>query len=190
MDRREFLRLGTGVAAAPALAGLATAEQVAAGRPHRPPHRDIEEVTIAELQEQMAKGRLTSRRLVAQYIDRIEKIDQRGPKLNSVIEINPDAEEIARDLDRERRAGHVRGPLHGIPILLKDNVDTADRTPAGGRSPAPRGQAGLQGGHGAAEAPAGRRVAPRQGRLERGGELSVTPPVDLRVGRGWPGQQP
>jgi amidase len=128
MDRREFLRLGSGVAAAPALAGLATAEQVAAGRPHRPPHRDIEEVTIAELQERMARGRLTSRELVDKYIDRIEKIDQRGPKLNSVIEINPDAEKIARDLDRERRAGHVRGPLHGIPILLKDNVDTADRT--------------------------------------------------------------
>ncbi len=128
MDRREFLRLGTGVAAAPTLAGLATAEQVEAGRSHRPPHRDLEEVTIAELQERMAEGHLTSRQLVARYIDRIEKIDQRGPKLNSVIEVNPDAEEIARDLDRERRAGHVRGPLHGIPILLKDNVDTHDRT--------------------------------------------------------------
>jgi amidase len=128
MDRREFLLLGTGVAAAPTLAGLAPADQVAAGRSHRPPHRDVEEVTIAELQERMAKGRLTARELVDKYIDRIEKIDQRGPKLNSVIEINPDAEKIARDLDRERRAGHVRGPLHGIPILLKDNVDTADRT--------------------------------------------------------------
>jgi amidase len=128
MDRREFIRLGTGVAAAPALAGLAPADHVAAGRSHRPPHRDIEEVTIAELQDRMAKRRLTSRELVDKYIDRIEKLDQRGPRLNSVIEINPDAEKIARDLDRERRAGHVRGPLHGIPILLKDNVDTADRT--------------------------------------------------------------
>ena len=128
MDRREFLRLGTGVAAAPTLAGLATADQVAAARPHRSPHRDLEEVTIAELQERMSKGRLTSRELVAKYIDRIEKLDQRGPMLNSVIEINPDAERIARDLDRERRAGHVRGPLHGIPILLKDNVDTHDDT--------------------------------------------------------------
>jgi amidase len=126
MDRREFIRLGTGVAAAPTLAGLATADQVVAGRSHRPPHRDIEEVTIAELQERMAKRRLTSRELVDKYIDRIEKLDQRGPRLNSVIEINPDAEKIARDLDGERRAGHVRGPLHGIPILLKDNVDTAD----------------------------------------------------------------
>jgi len=57
-----------------------------------------------------------------------DAIDRRGPKLNSVIEVNPDAERIARDVDRERREGHVRGPLHGIPILLKDNVDTADGT--------------------------------------------------------------
>ena len=70
---------------------------------------------------------MTSRELVDKYLARIDAIDRRGPKLNSIIEVNPDAERIARELDRERRDGHVRGPLHGIPILFKDNVDTADR---------------------------------------------------------------
>ena len=128
MDRREFLRLGTGVAAVPALAGIAAETAAAPSSGGRTPGRDIEEVTIAELQRRMARRRLTSRELVETYLDRIEAIDRRGPKLNSVIEVNPDAERIARDLDRERRAGRVRGPLHGIPILLKDNVDTHDRT--------------------------------------------------------------
>ncbi len=126
MDRREFLRLGTGAAAVPALAGL-TGQPAGASPFTRPPARDIEEVTIAELQERMTRRRLTSRELVEKYLDRIDAIDRRGPKLNSIIEVNPDAERIARELDRERRDGHVRGPLHGIPILLKDNVDTADR---------------------------------------------------------------
>ncbi len=128
MDRREFLRLGTGAAAAaPVMAGL-TGQSVDAASRGRPPARDVEEVTIAELQERMRRGRLTSRELVEKYLRRIDAIDRRGPRLNSVIEVNPDAERIARQLDRERRDGHVRGPLHGIPILLKDNVDTADRT--------------------------------------------------------------
>ncbi len=126
MDRRQFLRLGTGAAAVPALTGL-TGQSAGAGPLTRPPARDIEEVTIAELQERMTRGRLSSRDLVDKYLARIDAIDRRGPKLNSIIEVNPDAERIARDLDRERRDGHVRGPLHGIPILLKDNIDTADR---------------------------------------------------------------
>jgi amidase len=128
MDRREFLRLSTGVAAVPALAGIAADTAAAPHSGGRPPGRDLEEVTIAELQRRMARRQLTSEELVEAYLDRIEAIDRRGPKLNSVIEVNPDAERIARALDRERRAGNVRGPLHGIPILLKDNVDTHDRT--------------------------------------------------------------
>jgi amidase len=129
MDRREFLRLGTGVAASvPVLAGVAAETAAAPLSWGRPPGRDIEEVTIAELQRRMSRRRLTAEELVEAYLDRIEAIDRRGPKLNSIIEVNPDAKRIARDLDRERRAGRVRGPLHGIPILLKDNVDTADRT--------------------------------------------------------------
>jgi amidase len=84
------------------------------------------EATIDELQRRMAAGELTSRALTAAYLERIEAIDRGEPKLNSVIEINPEALAIAEKLDAERRAGRVRGPLHGIPILLKDNIATAD----------------------------------------------------------------
>jgi amidase len=143
MDRREFLKLGAAAAAGSTVTGIAMQQAgagaagvlgagVAAGAvandPSHFPAQDVEEATIAELQNRMARGRLTSRELVQKYLDRINAIDRHGPKLNSVIEVNPDAERIARDLDRERRDGTVRGPLHGIPILLKDNVDTADQT--------------------------------------------------------------
>jgi len=87
----------------------------------------IEEVSLVELQREMAEGRATAEGLVEQYLERIATIDRAGPTLRSVIEVNPDALSIARTLDLERSAGRVRGPLHGIPILLKDNIDTADR---------------------------------------------------------------
>ena len=89
---------------------------------------ELEEVTIAELGRQMAEGERTSREITELYLDRIEALDRQGPTLRSVIETNQDALEIAGELDRERAAGNVRGPLHGVPILLKDNVATADRT--------------------------------------------------------------
>lgn len=87
----------------------------------------LEDATITDLQAAMAAGRLSSRVLVEKYLERIEAIDVHGPKLNSVLELNPDAKEIAANLDRERTASGTRGPLHGIPVLLKDNIDTADR---------------------------------------------------------------
>ncbi len=89
---------------------------------------ELEEVTIAELGRQMSEGERTSREITRLYLDRIEALDQQGPALRSVIETNPDALEIAQELDRERADGNVRGPLHGVPILLKDNIATADRT--------------------------------------------------------------
>lgn len=87
----------------------------------------VEEVGIDVLRERLARGELTSRMLVEHYLARIERIDRNGPALNAVIELNPDALKIADELDAERRAGRLRGALHGIPILIKDNIDTADR---------------------------------------------------------------
>jgi amidase len=87
----------------------------------------LQEWTISELQSMMTAGELTSRRLVELYLERIDAIDRNGPKLNSVIETNPDALTIASSLDDERRHGKTRGLLHGIPILIKDNIDTHDR---------------------------------------------------------------
>ena len=87
----------------------------------------LPEWTIAELQEKMESGELTSRRLAELYLARIQEVDKSGPYINSVIEINPDALEIADTLDAERRAGKTRGAMHGIPILIKDNIDTNDK---------------------------------------------------------------
>jgi amidase len=87
----------------------------------------VEEATIADLSRAMATGDLTAEELVRTYLKRIAAYDKDGPKLNAVLEINPDALSIAAALDRERRLQGPRGPLHGIPVLLKDNIDTGDR---------------------------------------------------------------
>ncbi|MDX1665262.1 MAG: amidase [Candidatus Promineifilaceae bacterium] len=87
----------------------------------------MQELTIAEIQRRMKGGTLTARELTASYLERIEQIDRNGPQLNSVIEVNPDAQEIAERLDEERAARGARSPLHGIPILLKENIATADQ---------------------------------------------------------------
>ena len=88
---------------------------------------ELHEATIDSLQEGMRSGRLTARRITELYLARIEALNQRGPELRAIIETNPDALAIADQLDAERKAGKVRGPLHGIPIALKDNLDTHDR---------------------------------------------------------------
>ena len=87
----------------------------------------LDEVTIDALQSRMRAGTETAQSLVQQYLTRIDEIDQRGPAINTVIELNPDAMSMAAQLDAERKAGTIRGPLHGIPVLIKDNIDTADR---------------------------------------------------------------
>ena len=87
----------------------------------------VEEKDLSSLAEELAKGRVTSRQLVQAYLARIEAIDRKGPGLNSVIETNPEALSIADQLDQERNQKGARGPLHGIPILVKDNIDTADK---------------------------------------------------------------
>jgi amidase len=88
---------------------------------------ELAETTIADLQEGMKSGRLTSRSIAEKYIGRIEAVDRQGPTLRSVIELNPDALKIAEALDNERREKGPRGPMHGIPVLIKDNIDTADK---------------------------------------------------------------
>ena len=131
-NRRGFLKSGmlTGVAAAalPSFsrgAGVDTSAAPAALPPLKP--FELGEITVAELQGEMRSGRLTARSLAEKYLARIEKVDKHGPAVNSVIEVNPDALAMAAELDRERKAKGPRGPLHGIPVLIKDNIATRDR---------------------------------------------------------------
>lgn len=90
---------------------------------------NVEERSVAELQADMTSGAVTSEQLVRAYLARIDQIDRNGPTLNSVLSLNPNALEQARALDAERAAGHVRGPLHGVPVLIKDNIESADPIP-------------------------------------------------------------
>jgi amidase len=128
LTRRAFVGTtiagGVLAAAQPVLPSLAGAVEKT-GQSTTPAF-DLAEVTIAELQTGMKSGKYTSRQLVEKYIARIYTINQRGPALNHVLEINPQALTIADNLDAERKAKGPRGPLHGIPILIKDNIATAD----------------------------------------------------------------
>jgi amidase len=87
----------------------------------------LPEWTITELQEKMESGELTARQIAELYLQRIEAVDKGGPFINSIIELNPDVLDIADELDKERKAGKVRGQMHGVPVLLKDNIDTGDQ---------------------------------------------------------------
>jgi len=131
MNRRSFVRrsIAGGI-------GLATVNRVAAKEAlpantspaNTPPAVfELDEMTVGELQSGMASGKYTANSLVKKYLDRIDEIDKHGPGINAVIELNPDALSIASDLDKERKAKGTRGPLHGIPVLIKDNIDTHDR---------------------------------------------------------------
>src|SRR5213595_1066965 len=124
-SRRDVLKLGALAGATASLAPLATSPLAAVAAATAP--SDFNEMTITQLKGLMASGQARSTDLVNFYLRRIQALDQGGPLVNSVIEVNPDAHAIAQQLDDERRAGHVRGPLHGVPVLLKDNVDTHDR---------------------------------------------------------------
>jgi len=119
MDRRDFVRLGVAAGAAAGVTRLAGAANTHGN--------SILDAGVHEQQAQMEAGKLTSRALVQQYLARIAAVDKAGPRVNAVIELNPDALAIAEELDRERKAGKLRGPLHGIPVLIKDNIATADK---------------------------------------------------------------
>ena len=134
VDRRNFLRSAAGIAAAvvggvsvPGLAFSAAPTVPVRSRVAQPSVFALNEVTIDDLQRGMQRGHFTARAVTELYLGRIDDIDRAGPALRSIIEVNPDAPAIAEALDAERKAGKVRGPLHGIPVLLKDVVDTADR---------------------------------------------------------------
>ena len=134
--RRKFIQ--TGVVAGASLAALTpvpwlggaiiTSRKDAAG-----PEKisvgsfELEEITVTDLQQGMASGKFTALSITEKYLSRIDAIDKKGPAINAVIELNPDAVSIAKSLDKERKQKRVRGPLHGIPVLIKDNIDTADR---------------------------------------------------------------
>ncbi len=123
-SRRNFLRLGALAGAAASIVGVGPSASVQAQTSAR---NDLNETTLASLQAAMAAGHLTSISLVNFYQARIETLDEKGPTVNSIIEVNPDARAIALARDAERRAGLVHSPLHGIPVVLKDNIDTHDR---------------------------------------------------------------
>jgi amidase len=130
-SRRKFLQSAAIASAATTICpALGAAREIAVETKSAPQDVkpfELDEITIAELQDGMNSGRFTARALVEKYSARIDEVDKHGPEVNAVIEMNPDAISIADELDRERRAKGPRGPLHGIPVLIKDNIDTADR---------------------------------------------------------------
>jgi amidase len=128
MKRREFLRDSALAGAAVAAArGVPTAASAPPAVRRDVPPSPLDEATVAQLQGRFASGEASARSITQAYLDRIAAVDRGGPAVNSVIEVNPDALAIADSLDAERKTGRVRGPLHGIPVLIKDNIDTADR---------------------------------------------------------------
>lgn len=126
MKRREFLR-NASIACTAALTSPLFKKFAIAAERQISKSFELEELTITELQEGMKSGKFTASTLVESYLNRIAEIDKQGPTINSVIEINPDAQSIADAMDRERKAKGPRGPLHGIPVLIKDNIATHDR---------------------------------------------------------------
>ena len=130
IDRRQFLgtTLAGGMGVVVEASGCAPGDPGQGGDTGSPvPDFELDEVTVEELQASMTSGERTAQAIAELYLGRIEALDRQGPELRSVIETNPDALEVAAELDRERAAGNVRGPLHGIPVALKDNIDTHDR---------------------------------------------------------------
>lgn len=134
MNRRKFLKntSATGLAITSlgfvaCEAGTGSNEKAAGATSTDPASFELNEMTIDDLQQKMQSGVYTARSLTEKYLERIAAIDKSGPFLNAVIELNPDALSIADAMDGERKNGKIRGPLHGIPILLKDNIDTGDK---------------------------------------------------------------
>ena len=159
LGRREFVKLGGLGAAAAVTAGTAACAPdtgAVGGSADDAPWWttetfELEEATLAGLLNDMASGRRSAVEITQLYLDRIAAVDREGPKLRSIIETNPDALDIARQLDEERAGGNLRGPLHGIPIVVKDNIDTADGMTTTAGSYALEGHIAAQDSHVAAQ---------------------------------------
>ena len=130
LSRRKFLQSAVNAGAVVAVyPALGAAREITAAKSATTDVKpfELDEITIPELQDGMKSGKFTARSLVEKYSARIDEIDKRGPAVNAIIELNPDAPSIADGLDQERKGKGLRGPLHGIPVLIKDNIDTAGR---------------------------------------------------------------
>jgi len=150
MTRRDLLKSSTAVAAAGATA--CTPSKITSTAWSAQASFELEELTIADLGAGLRRGRWSARGLAELYLSRIDALNRRGPHLGAVIETNPDARADAEALDRELRAGQPRGPLHGVPILLKDNIETA------GRMMTTAGSLALEGNYAAHDAPVAARL--------------------------------
>lgn len=129
MNRRSFIKASSVAFVSTTIAACSSSE-TAKPDDKATPFTDtfaLNELTIDQLQEKMKSGEYTSEAITQLYLDRIDAIDKKGPRLNAVIELNPDALTIAKAMDQERKAGKFRGPMHGIPVLVKDNIDTGDQ---------------------------------------------------------------
>jgi amidase len=194
IDRRDFLRMGA-LAGATAVTGLSSAvpasaaDQAQSSAAHSAPTQ-LNEFTIIELQAEMAAGHLTAVHLLSYYLTRIKLLDQSGPNVNSVLELNPDAPAIARQRDAERRRGIVRGPLHGIPVLLKDNIDTADKMQTAAGSLALVGMPPLQDSTVAAKLRAGGAVIMGKSNLSEWANFRSTSSSSGWSGRGGQNNNP
>jgi amidase len=176
MERRDFVRLGlaAGAVAGAARSGAASAA-VSAG---------ILDAGVREQQAQMRAGKLSAHALVSHYLARIAALDKAGPRINAIIELNPDALAIAAELDHERAAGKLRGPLHGIPVLLKDNIATGDKMSTSAGSLALAGVRAVRDAHLAARLRAAGAVILGKTNLSEWANMRSTHSVSGWSGRG------
>ena len=131
MKRRKFLQLTSASGPALALTGLISCTTSETEKKSTTVHKvkpfELDELTISDLQDGMKSGKYTARSIIEKYLERIAEMDKQGPSLHALIEVNPDALSIAEELDKEREQNQLRGPMHGIPVIIKDNIDTADK---------------------------------------------------------------
>ncbi len=130
MNRRSFVKASSVLSVSTAALTACSSPKSASTENDSAPFVDefaLNELTINDLQKKMQSGEYTAEAITQLYLDRIQAIDKKGPRLNAVIELNPDALTVAKAMDQERRDGKLRGPMHGIPILIKDNIDTGDQ---------------------------------------------------------------